>query len=66
MREDIAKLEQFMRTLNNDLLCVLSSVYRHSKELVKENEELVKENRELKKRIKSLSKSNGSNQKSIT
>lgn len=59
MREDIAKLEQFMRTLNNDMLCVLSSVYKHSKELVKEN-------RELKKRIKSLSKSNGSNQKSIT
>jgi len=59
MREDIAKLEEFMRTLNNDLLCVLSSVYKHSKELVKEN-------RELKKRIKSLSKSNGSNQKSST
>lgn len=59
MREDIAKLEEFMRTLNNDLLCVLSSVYKHSKELVKEN-------KELKKRIKSLSKSNGSNQKSST
>lgn len=59
MREDIAKLEEFMRTLNNDMLCVLSSVYKHSKELVKEN-------RELKKRIKSLSKSNGSNQKSST
>ncbi len=59
MREDIAKLEEFMRTLNKDLLCVLSSVYRHSKELVKEN-------KELKRRIKSLSKSNGSNQKSST
>lgn len=52
MREDIAKLEEFMRTLNKDMLCVLSSVYKHSKELVKEN-------RELKKRIKSLQKKHG-------